>query len=74
MKKLELQNKSHRYNINSKNTKIKELQNEIHEVKHLVDENKNLRSCLDKLKNKSYGSRQNFTKGITKDSISITSR
>ncbi|XP_027842998.2 CAP-Gly domain-containing linker protein 1-like [Aphis gossypii] len=74
MKKLELQNKSHRYNINLKNTKIKELQHEIDEVKHLEDENKNLRSCLDKLKNKSYISRQNFTKGITEDSISIKSR
>jgi len=74
MKKLELQNKSHRHNINLKNTKIKELQHEVDEVKHLKDENKNLRSCLDKLKNKSYGSRQNLTKGITEDSISITSR
>uniref|UniRef100_A0A2H8TQJ4 Lebercilin-like protein n=2 Tax=Melanaphis sacchari TaxID=742174 RepID=A0A2H8TQJ4_9HEMI len=71
IKKLELQNKSHRYHINVENNKIKELQ---HEVKRLEDENKNLKSCLDKLKNKSYSSRQSFTKGITEDSISITSR
>jgi hypothetical protein len=71
MKKLELQNKSHRYHRNVENIKIKELQ---HEVKRLEDENKKLRSCLDKLKNKSYGSRQSFTKGITEDSISIISR
>ncbi|XP_060837852.1 CAP-Gly domain-containing linker protein 1-like isoform X2 [Rhopalosiphum padi] len=71
MKKLELQNKSHRYHRNVENIKIKELQ---HEVKRLEDENKKLRSCLDKLKNKNYGSRQSFTKGITEDSISIISR
>lgn len=71
MKKIELQNKSHRYHINVENSKIKQLQ---HEVKRLEDENKNLRSCLDKLKIKNYSSRQSFTKGITEDSISIISR
>ncbi|XP_022177774.1 lebercilin isoform X2 [Myzus persicae] len=71
MKKLELQNKSHSYHMNLENIKIKELQ---HEVKRLEDENKNLRSCLDKLKTKDYGSRQSFRKGITEDSISIVSR
>jgi len=71
MKKLELQNKTHRYHINVENIKIKELQ---HKVKRLEDENKNLKSCLDKLKIKNYGSRQIFTKGITEDSISIVSR
>jgi len=71
MKKLELQNKSHRYHINVEHIKIKELQ---HEVKRLEDENKNLRSGVDKLKNKNHGSRQSFTKGITEDSISIVSR
>lgn len=71
MKKLELQNKSHKYHINVENIKIKELQ---HKVKRLEDENKNLRSYLDKLKNKNYGSRQSFTKGITEDSISIVPR
>ncbi|XP_008183073.1 DNA repair protein RAD50-like isoform X1 [Acyrthosiphon pisum] len=67
-KNLELQNKSHRYHINVEHIKIKELQNEI---KRLEDENKNLRSYLDKLKNKNHSSRQSFTKGITEDSISI---
>ncbi|CAI6345548.1 unnamed protein product [Macrosiphum euphorbiae] len=71
MKKLELQNKSHRYHMNVEHIKIKELQ---HEVKRLEEENKNLRLNLDKLKNKNHGSRQSFTKGITEDSISIVSR
>jgi len=71
MKKLELQDKSHKYHINLENIKVKELQNE---VKCLKDENKNLRSCLDKLKTKNYSSKQSFSKGITEDSISIVSR
>jgi len=71
MKKLELQNKSHKYHINLENIKIKELQ---HEVKRLEDENKNLRSCLDKVKIKNCNSKQSFRKGITEDSISIVSR
>ncbi|CAI6358534.1 unnamed protein product [Macrosiphum euphorbiae] len=71
MKNLELQNKSHRYHINVEHIKLKELQ---HEVKRLEDENQNLRSNLDKLKNKNHSSRQSFTKGTTEDSISIVSR
>lgn len=71
MKKLELQNKTHRHQLNSETTKIKELQLE---VKHLKEENQKLEFQLDKLKNKNYGVKQNFSRGVVEDSISITPR
>lgn len=71
MKKLELQNKTHKHRINSESVKMKELQLEI---KRLKDENQNLRSLSDKLRTTSYGVRRIFTKGITEESISITPR
>lgn len=71
MKQLELQNKTNRHHISLENVKVKELQQE---VKRLKSENQNLGLNLDKIKTKSYGVRQNFAKGITEESISITPR
>lgn len=56
--------------MNLENTKVKELQLE---VKRLNDENKDLRSHMEKLRTH-YSVGQIFSRGITKDSISISSR
>lgn len=66
MKQLELQNKTHKYHMNSENIKVKELKLEI---KRLKDKNQNVI-----LKTKHFGAKQSFTKGITENSINITSR
>jgi len=66
MKQLELQNKTHRYHMNSENIKVKELRLE---VKRLKDENQNVG-----LKSKHSNARQGFAKGITENSINITPR
>jgi predicted nucleic acid-binding Zn-ribbon protein len=71
MKQLELQNKTHRHHMNSKNIKIKELQLEI---KRLNNEVQNLEPHLGKLNNKNSTARQIFSKGITASSITITPR
>ncbi|VVC25213.1 Lebercilin domain [Cinara cedri] len=71
MKQLELQNKTHKHNINLENIKIKGLQLE---VKRLKNENQNLGSRADGLKTKIYSARQIFSRGVTENSINITPR
>lgn len=56
--------------MNLEKTKVKELQLEI---KRLNDENKDLKSHMEKLR-AYYSVGQIFSRGITKDSISISSR
>lgn len=71
MKQLELQNKTHRQHISLENIKVKGLQLE---VKRLKGENQNLGTHVDRLKPKNYSARQIFSRGVTENSINITSR
>lgn len=71
MKKLELQNKTHKYHITTESVKVKEL---LSEINHLKEKNQRLESRFNKLNFKKYSVSHSFVKGITEDSISITPR